>query len=225
MTRLPRNIGSLVVAFALACLVWYANALDRRERISEREIEASLTLVNVPKEMAITSEVPRSLTLRVRGPLKLLRTLNAGEAGVALDLRGAREGENDFSVDVPSVQVPAFVEVLAIYPAQVPLWLERLVQRSVPVHPRLNGTPAPGLAVKSVTAEPPVVMVSGPRTQLERLPALTTDLLDVDNAGGPVEALVAVRSPHPLVRVIDPLAVRVVVEVGSTSQAPPTGGR
>ncbi len=38
-------------------------------------------------------------------------------------------------------------------------------------------------------------------------------------------SLVAVRSPHPLVRVIDPLAVRVVVDVGSTSQAPPTGGR
>jgi hypothetical protein len=59
MIRLPRNLGSLIVAFALACLVWWANAMERRERISEREIEASLTLVNVPKEMAITSEVPR----------------------------------------------------------------------------------------------------------------------------------------------------------------------
>jgi YbbR domain-containing protein len=225
MIRLPRNLGSLIVAFALACLVWWANAMERRERISEREIEASLTLVNVPKEMAITSEVPRSLTLRVRGPLKLLRTLSAGEAGVALDLRGAREGENDFSVEAQNVQVPAFVEVLAVYPAQVPLWLEQLVQRKVPVHPRLNGTPGPGLGVKSITVDPPAVLVSGPRAQLERVPALTTDPLDVDGATGPIEVLVAVRSPHPLVRVIDPLAVRVVVAVGIASQPPPAGGR
>lgn len=225
MTRFPRDPGSLLVAFALACLVWYANALERRERISEREIEASLTLVNVPKEMVITSVVPRSLTLRVRGPLKLLRTLSTGEAGVALDLRGAREGENDFSVEAQNVQVPAFVEVLAVYPAQVPLWLEQLVQRRVPVHPRLNGTPAPGLGVETITVEPPVVLVSGPRAQLERVPALTTDPLDVDGATGPIEVLVAVRSPHPLVRVIDPLAVRVVVAVGIATQPPPAGGR
>ena len=225
MTRLPRNLGSLVVAFALACLVWYANALERRERISEREIEASLTLVNVPKDMAITSEVPRSLTLRVRGPLKLLRTLSAGEAGVALDLRGAREGENDFSVESPNVQVPAFVEVLAVYPAQVPLWLERLVQRRVPVHPRLNGTPGPGLGVKSITVEPPAVLVSGPRAQLERLPALTTDPTGRGRSPGAGRGAGGGALPPPLVRVIDPLAVRVVVDVGTASQPPPAGGR
>lgn len=225
MTRVPRNVGSLVVAFALACLVWYANALERRERISEREIEASLTLVNVPERMAITSEVPRSLTLRVRGPLKLLRTLGAGEAGVALDLRGAREGENDFAVEAQNVQVPTFVEVLAVYPAQVPLWLEQLVQRKLPVLPRLNGTPAPGLTARAVAVEPPTVLVSGPRTQLERAPSLTTDPLDVEGASGPIEALVAVRSPHPLVRVIDPLAVRVVIAIGMAAPPPPTGGR
>ena len=127
--------------------MWYGNALERRERISERQIEASLTLVNVPADMVITSEVPRSLTLRVRGPLSRLRSLSAGEIGVVLDLRGASEGENDFSVEARNVKVPAFVEVLAVYPSQVPLRLERLVRRKVPVHPRLNGTPAPGLGV------------------------------------------------------------------------------
>ncbi|HPC82547.1 MAG TPA: CdaR family protein [Thermoanaerobaculaceae bacterium] len=225
MRPLPRKLASLGVAFVLACLVWYANALERRERISEREIETSLTLVNVPSEMVVTSEVPRSMTLRVRGPLKLLRSLSAAEVGVVLDLRGAREGENDLPVEARNVQVPALVEVLAVSPAQVPLWLERLVQRRIPVRPRLAGLPAEGLEIQEVVVEPAVALVSGPRAQLERIPGLTTDPLDVDGASGPVEALVAVRSPHPLVRVIDPLAVRVVARVGPAANRPHQGGR
>lgn len=225
MRPVPRKLASLLVAFVLACLVWYANALERRERISERELETSLTLVNVPSEMVITSEVPRSLTLRVRGPLKLLRSLSATEVGVVLDLRGAREGENDLAVEARNVQVPVLVEVLAVSPAQVPLWLERLVQRRIPVRPKVAGLPGGGLEVKEVAVEPPLALVSGPRAQLERIPGLTTDPLDVEGAAGPVEALVAVRSPHPLVRVLEPLAVRVVVRVGAPANQAPPGGR
>lgn len=215
MRPLPRKLGNLLVAFALACLVWYANAVEQRERISEREIETSLTLVNVPSEMVITSDVPRSLNLRVRGPLKVLRSMSSQEAGVVLDLRRAREGENELAVETHDVQVPPLVEVLAVSPAQVPLWLERLVQRLVPVQPRTAGVPGGGASVVSVTVDPPAAMVSGPRAQLERIPSLSTDPMDIEGATGPVEALVAVRSPHPLVRVIDPLAVRVVVTVAT----------
>lgn len=225
MTPLPRKLASLVVAFALACLVWYANALERRERISEREIESSLTLVNVPSEMVITSEVPRSLTLRVRGPLKLLRALTAAEVGAVLDLRGAREGENDLVVEARNVQVPPLVEVLAVAPAEVPLWLERVVQKRIPIRPKITGLPQAGLEVQVLTVEPPAALVSGPRAQLERVPGLSTDPLDVDGASGSVEALLAVRSPHPLVRVIDPLAVRVVVSCTAPVNQPTQGGR
>ena len=54
---------------------------------------------------------------------------------------------------------------------------------------------------------------------------MTTDPLDVDGADGPVEALVAVRSPHPLVRIVEPLAVRVVVDLWKYQPTTPRGGR
>ena len=75
------------------------------------------------------------------------------------------------------------------------------------------GEPADGLAVGEVEARPPAVLVSGPRLQLEALRSVTTDAIAVDGAEGPVEAVVAVRSPQPLVRIIEPLAVRVAVDI------------
>jgi YbbR domain-containing protein len=221
---LPRSPVIVVLAVVLACMLWYANALDRRERISERQLDTAVTLVNVPPDMVITSEVPRLLSLRVRGPLSRLRSLDPGQTGVVIDLRGAGEGQRDFAVETRNVVVPAGVEVLAISPSQVPLRLERLGRRSVPVKARVVGDPAPGLAVRGVQVDPPSVVLSGPRLQLEALGSITTEPVNVDGADGPVEALAAVRSPNPLIRVVQPPTVRVVIQIGA-APAEVRGGR
>lgn len=223
MRLLPRNLGLLAVSLALACLLWYANARDRRERISERQLEAAVTLVNVPAEMVITSEVPRSLTLRVRGPLNRLRELTPEQVGVVIDLRTASEGEAEVAVETPSVIVPANVEVQAVVPSQVPLRLERIIRRKLPIKPRVTGEPAATVSIIGVVADPGAAVVSGPKGQLEKLPFVATDPVSVDGADGPVEVLVAVRSPHPLVRIIEPLAVRVVVSLATRIE--PRAGR
>ncbi len=215
MRRLLRYPVLAVLAVVLAMVVWYGKALERRERISEKQLEASVTLVNVPADMVITSEVPRALVLRVRGPLSRLRGLDPMQTGVVIDLRGAGEGEHEFTVETRNVGVPEGIEVLVVSPAQVPLRLERLVQRRIPVRPRVVGEPAPGMDAGKVDVQPATVLVSGPRLQLEALRSVTTDAVSVDGAEGQVEAVVTVRSPLPLVRILEPLAVRVTVDVAA----------
>lgn len=213
MKLLPRHPATMALAFVLAALVWYAQALDRRERISERQVDAPVTFVNVPAEMVITSEVPRTILLRVRGSLTRLRALEPTQTGVVIDLRGAGEGERDITVENRNVIVPAGAEVVAVSPSQVPVRLERLIRRRLPVKPSVSGRPAPGLMAGAIYSEPASARVAGPRLQLEAMHAVTTEPVVLDGAEGPVEARVAVRSPHPLVRIEEPLVVRVVVEV------------
>jgi YbbR-like protein len=213
MRLLPRSPVNVVLAVVLACLVWYGNALDRRERISERQLDTAVTLVNVPADMVITSEVPRFLSLRVRGPLSRLRSLDPAQTGVVIDLRGAGEGERDFPVETRNVIVPPGVEVIAVSPSQVPLRLERIGRRRVQVRARVVGEPATGMAVGEITVDPSTAVLSGPRLQLEALPAVTTEPVNVDGADGPVDALAALRSPNPLMTVIEPLTVRVTVQI------------
>ena len=213
MKLLPRNPGTLLLAIVLACLVWYANALDRRERISERQLDAAVTMVNVPAGMVITSEVPRFLSLRVRGPLNRLRSLDPAQTGVVIDLRGSGEGEHEFPVEARNVAVPSGVEVLAISPSSVPLRLERQARRRVAVKPRVVGEPAAGMMVATVVVEPGNALVSGPRLQLEALAGVSTEPVNLDGADGSVAALVALRSPNPLMHIVEPLTVRVTVNL------------
>jgi len=221
---LPRSPGNLVLAVVLACLVWYVAALGRRERIAERQLDTPVTLVNVPADMVPTSEVPRFLSLRVRGPLSTLRSIDQNQTGVVIDLRGATEGEREFAVETRNVIVPAGVEVLAVSPSQVPMRLERIGRKRVPVRPRVSGEPAAGMAVGGLESEPTTVLVSGPHLQLERLQAVPTDPVSVDGADGPIDALVAVRAPQPLMRIVEPLAVHVIVQIGP-ARSDSRGGR
>jgi len=214
----------LLLALVLACLVWYASARDRRERISERQLDASLTLVNVPADMVITSEVPRILSLRVRGPLSRLRSLEPAQTGVVIDLRGVGEGEREFPVETRNVVVPAGVEVLAVSPSTLPLRLERLTRRRVPIKVTLVGKPTEGMMVVTVGTEPADALLSGPRLQLEALANVATEAINIDGADGDVAALVALRSPNPLMRILEPLSVRVTVQI-AVGRIESRGGR
>lgn len=213
MRLAPRHPGTLLLAVVLACLLWYGVALERRARVSERQVEASVTFVNVPAEMVITSEVPRFLLLRVRGPESRLRDLDVARTGVLIDLRGGVEGEREFTIERRNVFVPSGLEVVAVLPVQVPVRLERLVHEQVPIRPRLTGEPAAGHAVGEVTVTPAAARVFGPRLQLAGLGGMVTEEVSIEGAEQTVEATVAVRSPHPLVRVEEPLVVHVRVTV------------
>ncbi len=218
MRLMPRYPWILLFSVGLAFMVWYGTVVERREKIAEKLVEASLTLVNVPPDMVITSDVPRSLSLRVRGSLTRLTTLDPSQTGVVIDLRGAGEGDHDFSVDLSNVVVPAGIEVVAVVPSQISLHLERVVQRRVEVEARITGTPAQGYAAGPVSVTPPTVVVSGPRTQLQSLTSVATDAVSIDGATQDVISVVPVRSPHPLVRIVEPTVVRVAVPVVAEDQ-------
>ena len=128
---------------------------------------------------------------------------------------GVLKESSEFTIERRNVFVPSGLEVVAVLPAQVPVRLERLVHEQVPVRPRLTGTPASGLEVGEVTVTPATVRVFGPRLQLAGLGGMVTDPVNVEGAEQAVEVRVAVRSPHPLVRVEEPLVVNVRVTLAA----------
>lgn len=211
----PRSPGLFLLALALSVALWYGRALQRRMPVAEREVEASLTLVNVPAQLVVVSDVPRVVAVRLRGPLERLQA--AEKVGAVVDLHQAREGEGSYPVDRRVVGLPPQVEVVAISPAELPLRLEPVATRRVPVHASLVGKPAPGFSLLSTRVEPRTVSVQGPRQQLEVLPSLVTDPVVLEGAQRSFSVTVGVRSPSPLLRVVEPLAVQVTVELGSAS--------
>ncbi len=206
----PRHPAYLLVALIAASLMWYAATGKRRATISVRSTKANLTLVNMPSDLLLTSSVPDTITLQLRGPL----TLNPAAGGIPevfLDLTEAMPGRSTYAIDVSGVRLPPEVEVIAVEPTEIEIELERVLLRSLPLSPTVEGSPAPGFVVNLVQVDPPRITVQGPESRLSTLENVTTSALSVEGATGSIEAVVTPLLTDPLLRVLtgSPVTIRV----------------
>lgn len=209
----PRHPVYLLVALIAATLLWYAATGKRRATISVRSTKANLTLVNMPSDLLLTSSVPDTVTLQIRGPLTTNPT--AGRVPeVFLNLSEAVPGRATYPIDLSGVRLPAGVEVIAFEPTEIELELERVLLRSLALKPAVEGTPAPGMMVTLVQADPSRITVQGPESRISLLEDVVTSPISVEGATGSIEAVVTPILTDPLLRVLtgSPVTVRVRIE-------------
>jgi YbbR domain-containing protein len=214
----PRYPMQFLVALIAAFLLWYALAAQRSENISVRRVQARLTLVNMNRDLVLMSNVPDTVSLQLRGPLT--RALNSTTPPeVLLDLSDARPGLNSYPINASDIPLPAEVEVVSVDPPAITLEMERQETRVVPVKPTISGTPAPGFVVGEVRVVPAQFTVQGPESLLMALDHVATGAISIDDATGPVEAMVEPLLPDPLLRAIGLGPIQVVVEIGPEAPA------
>ena len=132
MNLRPRYPIQFLVALISAFLLWYVLAAQRSENISVRGVKARLTLVNIPRDLVLTSSVPDTVSLQLRGPLT--RTLDSSNPPeVLLDLSDARPGLNSYPINESDIPLPTEVDVVSVDPPAITLELERQNSRLVPV--------------------------------------------------------------------------------------------
>ncbi len=224
MKRRPRHPGLFLFALLVAFFLWYAVAGQRRERISERQVAAPLTLVNIPSDLVITNNVPETVSLRLRGALSRILS-DADSLQVVLDLAGAQPGTRTFPVKPAQIKLPPDVSVVSIDPPEIELELEQLQVRQVPVRPVIEGEPAPGFQVGGIRTVPSSLPIQGPESLVSTLEDVETTPVRVDGATGPVEVAAQIRLPHPLLRSLSGVPVLVMVEISPAPTPTPTPRR
>ena len=62
--------------------MWFVVSAPRRESVSERAFAVPLSLVGMPRDLAITTPVPDTVSVRLRGRNSDLRALSSQESDV-----------------------------------------------------------------------------------------------------------------------------------------------
>ena len=208
----PRHPLLFLLALLIAYMLWYTLAGQRRERTAVRGFKAPLTLVNLPREMVITTSVPDTVAVQLRGPLTV--TAEPGmPLEVLLDLAGARPGVHTYPINDTDIHTSPEVTVVSVDPAAITLQLERLDIITLPVRPTVEGSPAPGFVIGEVRIAPAQLAVQGPGSLLTALEEVETTPLSVEGTSAAVEATVQPRLPHPLLRSLSSVPILVVVDV------------
>jgi YbbR domain-containing protein len=205
-----KHVGLKLLSIALAAALWL---LVSGERIVERAMRIPLEFTNVPSQLEVVGDAPNVVDVRLRGSSGALSRVSTGELVAMLDLRSARTGRRLFHLIGDDVRTPFGVEVVQVMPSSVSLTFEPSASKVVPVVPSVEGDPADGYIVGTVTADPPTVEVVGPVSALGSLTEAITEPVSVTSASAPVSETVTVGVPDQAVRLREPQTARVTVNV------------
>lgn len=221
------GVSSLLLkalALFLAFVVWFVVSAPRRERIAERAFAAPLSLVGMHRDLVITTPVPDTVSVRLRGRASEVRSLSSSNLEVTVDLSWASQG-GDVTITLrpQAINVPPDIDVVSISPTQVKFRVEQLRQKIVPIRPFLVGVPPKGYQAGEPTLVPDHALVSGPSSLIQKISEVATERIIMTGRTDTFVQNVAPVSDSSLVRVVEPLSTQVTVPVApEIGPAPPT---
>jgi YbbR domain-containing protein len=202
------NVGLKIVSLLLAIGLWLVVA---RDPVAEVEMRVPIEFRNLPDTLEIDSASFTEAQIRVRGPERLIHRLQPGDARAEVDLANVPPGERTFDLTSRQIHVPQDLEVVQIIPGQFHLSFDNRTTRVVEIRPRVTGKFAGGMRVAQIIADPPSIMITGPRRRIEAVEAATTDPVDVSGAMTRASFVTQVYVPDPLIQVVHPIPIRVTV--------------
>lgn len=207
------NGGIKFVSLVLAIGLWLAVAHDPP---AEVEMKVPLEFRNLAENLEIDSANFTEAQIRVRGPERLIHRLQPADVRAEVDLANVGPGDRTFDLTSGQIHVPQDLQVVQIIPGQFHLSFDNRATRTVEIRPRVTGSFASGMRVAQTIADPPRVIITGPRGHIEAVEAATTDPVDVSGAMTRASFVTQAYVPDPLIQVVHPVPVRVTVIMESS---------
>jgi YbbR domain-containing protein len=174
---LGTNLRTFLWAFAMALAVWVAavTAADPDEvRLYPAPIQVEI--VGQDPGLIITSDVPDQIELTLRAPRSVWDKLLSETNGIRaiLDLSGLSAGEHTLDIQI---QIPSRpVRIVSKTPQTATITLEPLATQTFPVNLSISGEPAIGYQAGEPSLDPSEVVISGPKSQVDRVMSLRISL-------------------------------------------------
>jgi len=173
---LRRNRLLKLLSLLLAIAFWFAVSGEER---TETSLNMNLELVNLNRNLMVTSEIPPAMQVRVVGSRSMVNNLSQSRLTQTLDLTGYKSGRHTFSLGPNSFSLPRGVQVIRIQPNPITLTLAATITRTLPIKPVLENNPAEGYELVNVNTRTAQVTVKGPSTELAELKFIPTIPIDL----------------------------------------------
>jgi YbbR domain-containing protein len=170
-----------------------------------REVPVQVEMGEVPEGLEIRQPVIDPANVTVSGPQSVIERVVAVRASVVIQTSAINVDR-----DVPLVPIDLVGDPLTpvrVEPGTarvtIPVF-ENLSNRSLPVSPRIAGTPAAGFEIASVEVDPLLVSVEGDAAELASLDQIRTDPISIAGATTDVRALVQLDLPTGVLALGEP---------------------
>ena len=171
-----KNLSLKLISIFLAVILWY---FVISEKGGETALSIPLDFRNIPSSLIIIKNPVESISIRISGPVTLLRGLSPREVKAIIDLSNAKLGVAEFVIQPEQITVPRGLRVTMVSPASIMLRFERLIRKNLLVEAILVGKPSEGFKITEVWVDPPAVEIVGAQNELRRLKKIFTEEIDI----------------------------------------------
>lgn len=175
------NLGLKVISLLCALSIYaFIHGAERVQRTF------SVGVVSVmPAEAAnrqLRTPLPTEVGVTLRGPRTTLDGMSAADLGsLKVDLRTGHETK--IELDPTTLSIPPAVKVEQLFPSQVVVRWDDVVNSNVRVQVTSTGEPGTGMLVQATLVDPLVVMVRGPKSVVDVMQSVRTVPFDVTGLG------------------------------------------
>lgn len=168
LTRRPPNFLIMLMAVGVATIMWYFVSI--RDRL-EAQVEINLDYTGIPANLMVTDGLVSKMTVRLRGPQTLLRSIPREKLNQTIDLSKIKKGENavPLSGDGLGASFRAF-DVVDIQPPRIVVKADNFTERNVPVRYEIESPLRENaFTVGNVSVDPGNVVISGPEEVISKI--------------------------------------------------------
>lgn len=174
------NVGLAALSVVLAFALWiFVTDTENPTRSGVLPIDLEVEPVSVPNDVAL-SEPLESVRVRVQVAEDVWDSLTAADFGATVDMDGLQPGSYDLPVRVTALSGRGGLRVTQVIPERVPVEVESLFSKSVPVSVELEGVAATGYEARDPRSDQETVLVTGPQS---RVSLVTQAVATVDLSG------------------------------------------
>nr|AUN37856.1 putative secreted protein [uncultured bacterium] len=201
-----------LLSLAIAIVLWML--VTGQNQPVTAHLNVQLNFIR-PQSLEISNDPPRTVDVMLTGSRNKLDDLTSLDLVATVDISDQHAGERVLRLaDKAQIALPQGIKVDGYQPSAIPVRLEEIVERQVPVEPKVEGQPANGFEVYGVSPNKGSVPVRGPASHVNSLQKVLTESIWL---GGHNESFtasnVAIDVPDPKVDLLEPV-VNVDVEIG-----------
>ena len=164
---------------------------------------------------AINSPI-QEVNIVVTGDNRKIDQINKNELIVSVDLTNVEAGDQmiQLTPENVNVELPTGVKLTEIQPNRIPVKLENVMEREIPVRAETQNNVAEGFEIYGTAVLPNKVKVRGPESYINSLDFVSTERIDLENRNTDFTAQqVGLNIVNPKITLIDTV-VDVVFKIG-----------
>jgi YbbR domain-containing protein len=201
-----------LLSLAIAIVLWLL-VTGQNEPVTAH-VNVQLNFIR-PQSLEISNDPPRTVDVMLTGSRNKLDDLTSLDLVATVDISDQRSGERVLRLsDKAQISLPQGIKVDGFQPSAIPIRLEPILERQVPVEPKLEGKPADGFEVYAVHPSKGSVTVRGPESRVNALQKVVTETIWLAGHKERFTAPnLAIDVPDPKIDLLEPV-MSVEVEIG-----------